>query len=308
MALREMLTAVLTTYGSEGGIFEVVAQAEPPSMPTKSTRRMVAAATGGGLILIGFLLILLRELLRTTLRSAPEARLRLDLPVLGVLPWVRKEALALPWKPGATLMEACRLLAERVHAVAPDRGARILVTSACRGEGRELVSSHLAAAFGMRGDKVVLLDAEVRAPRDETGLEKLCPAIGEAPSGLGDLLAANSSDAAPLLVRTFLPGVHLLGRGRSIDGPEPLRSKTMTEILSKLSAAADLVIVRAAPRWPTVDAGLLAQSCDAVVFVVRAERTRASRLRRALDRLRSSGAQLRGTVLVGVKAPFDDID
>ena len=247
-------------------------------------------------------------LLRSVVRSAPEARLRLGMPVIGTLPYVKREALVLPWKPHAEMMEACRLLAERVRSTWPDKGTRILITSDAPGGGRALVATHLAAALGLRGEKVLLVDADVRSPRDAHGLEFLSPGGGDSMMGVGDLLAGERPELARIVVQTMLANVLLLPRGREIQAPEALRSKTMGDALAEASRQADVVIVKAPPALPFVDAGLLAYWCDVVLFAVRAEHTRVPNVRRAIERLKGSGARVRGAILLGVQRPFQDLD
>ena len=306
--LRNMLTTVLTTYGGEGGMFEIVSPADPPAAPLKSTRKLIAAGVSAGIFLLAFVLILLRILLRPIVRSAPEARLRLGMPVIGTLPYVSREALVLPWKPGAEMMEASRLLAERLRSIWPEKGTRILITGDAPGGGRSLVATHLAAALGLRGEKVLLVDADVRAPRDAHGLEFLSPGGGDSMLGVGDLLAGERPELSRIVVRTMLANVMLLPRGREIQAPEALRSKVMGDTLTEASKQADVVIVKAAPALPFVDAGMLAYWCDVVLFAVRAEHTRVPGVRRALERLKGSGARVRGAILLGVRRPFQDLD
>ena len=309
MDLREMLNTVLSLYGGQGGMFELVSAAEPPVEPLKSSRRRVAGGTALAVFALGLFVIVLRELLRRTIRSAPELRLRLGLKVLGTLPHVRRHKSVVAGRPEALQIEACRLLADRLRTIAPRHGARVLLTSGAPGEGRRLAAGHVASAIGKRGEKVVLVDAQVREPRDEQGLEVLCPAPSGTPRpGIGDVLSGEPASALAMLVPTGLPGVWLLPRGRALDAPEALRSRAMGELLGDVSEIADLVIVQAAPAVPHVDAGLLARWCDEVVLVVRAERTPTATLKRSIARLRNAGARAGSAILVDVQKPFQDLE
>ncbi len=308
MSLQHTLTRVLTAYGSEGGVFEVIAEAEEPVYPTKSTRKLLAIAIFLGVLGMGVLGVTLFEALHPGMRSAAEVRAKLDLPVLGVLPWVRREGLVLPWKPGGHLVESARLLAERLRAKAPKAGARIVITSAGRGDGRTLVTSHLAAALGQRGERVLLVDAEVREPRNATGLEYLSPVGQDSVRGLGDLIQGDRAVMNDIVLKTVLTGVALLPRGRSTTAPEPLGGSVMRDVLDEASARASIVLVTTAPALPTVDAELVARNCDGVILAVRAGKTRASAMRRAVKHLELAKAPILGVVLVGVRRAFLDLD
>jgi Mrp family chromosome partitioning ATPase/uncharacterized protein involved in exopolysaccharide biosynthesis len=307
MSLQHTLTRVLTAYGSEGGVFEVIAEAEEPVFPTKSTRKLLAIAIFLGLLGLGVVVLSMFEALHPTMRSAAEVRAKLDLPVLGVLPWVRREGLVLPWKPGGHLVESARLLAERLRAKSPKAGARLVITSAGRGDGRTLVTSHLAAALGQRGERVLLV-AEIRDPRNPTGLEYLSPVGQDAVRGLGDLVQGERVAMSDIVLKTVLTGVALLPRGRSMTAPEPLGGSLMHDVLEEASARASIVLVTAAPALPTVDAELVARHCDGVILAVRAGTTRASEVRRAVKRLELAKTPVLGVVLVGVRRAFLDLD
>lgn len=308
MSLQHTLTRVLTAYGSEGGVFEVIAEAEEPVFPAKSTRKLLAIAIFLGLLGMGVVGVSLFEALHPTMRSAAEVRAKLDLPVLGVLPWVRREGLVLPWKPGGHLVESARLLAERTRAKAPKAGARIVITSAGRGDGRTLVTSHLAAALGQRGERVLLVDAEIREPRNPTGLEYLSPVGQDAMRGVGDLVQGERVAMSDIVLKTVLTGVALLPRGRPASAPEPLGGSLMHDVLEEASARASIVLVTAAPALPTVDAELVARHCDGVIIAARAGKTRAAAVRRAVKHLELAKTPVLGVVLVGVRRAFLDLD
>jgi Mrp family chromosome partitioning ATPase/uncharacterized protein involved in exopolysaccharide biosynthesis len=308
MSLQHTLTRVLTAYGSEGGVFEVIAQADEPVYPAKSSRKMLAIAVFLGLLLMGVLGVSAVEALHPGMRSAAEVRAKLDMPVLGIMPFVSREALGLPWQPGSLLVESARLMAERIRAIAPQAGARLAVTSAGFGDGRSLVSSHLAAALGQRGERVILVDAEIREPRNSSGLEFLSPVGQDAVRGLGDLVQGDRIPLQEVLLKTVLPNVSLLPRGRASATPEPLGSTTMHNVMTQASSHASIVLVTTAPALPTVDAGLVTRHCDGVIVAIRAGRTKAATVRRAIKHLELSQVPVLGMVLVGVREAFLDID
>lgn len=305
-SIAESLSRVLGAHDIAGGSWEVVAEAEPPVAPVKSTRKLIAVAIAFALGLLGTLALVAREVLNPTLRSASEVPLRLNLASVGVLPHVHPADLRLPGQGDSPMLESSRVLAERVRVVVPPIGACILLTSAGRGDGRTVVSSFLAGAFGRRGDRVLLVDAEVREPRRKTGLDFLATKSPEPLTGLGDLLTGDQDSIPDLIRKTLLPNVFLLPRGRAIPDPEPLGSRLMQDLLGYASRHFALVLVSAPPVLPNVDAGLLANFSHAVLLVVRAGRTRATRIRRALKRLEHYRVHVHGVILNDVQAPFLD--
>lgn len=307
-SIAETLSRVLGAHDIAGGSYEVVAQAEPPVAPVKSTRKLFAIAIAVVLGLLGSLTVAAREVLNPTLRSASEVPLRLDLAPIGVLPHVRPKDLGLPGDADSPMLEASRVLAERVRVVVPPVGACVLLTSAGRGDGRTVTASFLAGAFGRRGDRVLLVDAEVREPRPRVGFDFLATTSEEPLPGLGHLLSEKADSIAPLVRKTLLPNVYLLPRGCAIPHPEPLGSRLMQDVLEYASRHHALVLVSAPPVLPNVDAGLLANWCHAVFLVVRAGRTRVTRVRRALKRLEHYRVHVHGVILNDVEAPFVNLE
>lgn len=103
-SIAETLSRVLGAHDIAGGSYEVVAEAEAPVAPVKSTRRPIAAAVAIVIGLFGTLGLVAREVLNPTLRSASEVPLRLDLAPIGVLPHVRPKDFGLPgdaWTPSS---------------------------------------------------------------------------------------------------------------------------------------------------------------------------------------------------------------
>jgi polysaccharide biosynthesis transport protein len=199
-------------------------------------------------------------------------------------------------------------MADHLRTKVPTPGTRLLVTSPKFGDERHAVVAHLAAAMGQRGERVVIIDAEVREPRAARGLEFLSPVAEEVGKGIGDLLAGDRIPLGELVVKTTLPGVVLLPRGKAIGAPEALGGPRMREVLQEATQHASLVLVAGAPVMPVVDTELLARTCDGVILAARSGRTKATDLKRAAKRLESCGAPLLGVVLVDVPRAFLDID
>jgi Mrp family chromosome partitioning ATPase/capsular polysaccharide biosynthesis protein len=307
-SLRELIAQVRGQYGADASNFEVGANAQAAITPIKSTRKLLAIGVSGGVFVLGFLMILLVELFHRRIRSGREVDLRLGLPLLGALPHVTRGSDRRATQARADFVEAVRLIAERVRVKVPGRGARILITSSSAGEGRALVTSHLATAFGRRGEQVLVVDAEVREPRRVTGLVSLDPGMSSAVLGLGDLLCGNAKDVKTVIVPSGIPKVALLPRGRAVDAPEPLGSEEMGFLLTEAARQATVVVILAPPVLPNVDTGYLAHWCDAILLVVRAGKVPVGTIRRAVKRLSDYSVQVAGVILNEVQRPFAERD
>ncbi|MEW6268548.1 MAG: polysaccharide biosynthesis tyrosine autokinase [Thermodesulfobacteriota bacterium] len=185
----------------------------------------------------------------------------------------------------------------------------ILVTSSQPGEGKTATAVNLAMSLCELGNRVILIDADLRRPRchGELGLP---PA-----QGLTEVLRGHAQVADVVqridIGRMETPDgvargdgralIHLLQSGsRVVDSSALLASRVMSDLLDQLSSDYDLVLIDSPPVFPITDASILASRVDGVVVVVHGQRTGRQVTREALERLRFVGAHVVGVVLNGI--------
>jgi len=306
-SLQQVLTRVLTAYGSEGGVFEVISEAEEPVYPVKSTRKTLALAIFAGLFGLGLLLLLGLEVLQPRVRSAAELAQRTDLPVIAALPHCRS-GLALPWNPPDPTREATRRLAQSLKTRLQPSDRILLLATPEADDVLDLAAALLAEALGQRNERVVVIDARVRPPRPTRGLEVLCPVREEEERGLGDLLVGSDKDLGELVRALAFPRALLLPRGARVANPEVLAGPVLQGVLDQVRSQATIALLLAPPVLSAVDSELLARSCDQALLVARSERTRARDLQRAARRLADAGRPPMGVILAAVRKPFLDLE
>lgn len=173
----------------------------------------------------------------------------------------------------------------------------MLVTSALPGEGKSTTSANLAMAMAQTGRRVVLVDADLRRPSQHR--------IFDVPNatGLSTMFVMEQPTAIGLLRPTPHETLHLLPSGPLPPNPaELMASERMEQIVTLLSADADIVIFDSPPLLSVADSATLAARLDGVVLVVDAGRTRSGALTRAVDLLNQASARIWGVVLNRVKA------
>jgi capsular exopolysaccharide synthesis family protein len=144
----------------------------------------------------------------------------------------------------------------------------VLVTSSVASEGKTTVAINLARLAAKNGQKVILVDCDLRRPSvaDSMGIKDRQRGIAEAVAG-----------SAPLndcLVRDPRSGMVLLPAVGKIPNPsELLSSMAMQSLVEKLRGYFDLVVIDSAPVLPVNDSKVVSKLTDAVLFVVRWERT-----------------------------------
>jgi capsular exopolysaccharide synthesis family protein len=272
--------------------------ADPATVPRAAVRPRRALDLLIGLLLGGGLsvgLALLRDHLDDTLKAPDDVRLGLPAPLLAVVP-LRQASSEAPaaraTAPGeGALVEGYRLLRTALRHAWPDAAARVVVvTSTVPGEGKTATSVNLARVLASAGERVLLVDADLRKPEahDAIGARR-------AP-GLADVLAGDSQlkDAIQILPG----GLAFLGSGTAGPGPGDLL--TVERLDPVLDAARSLyrwVIFDTSPVGAVSDPLVLAPRADGVVVVAAAETVPRAAVRRTLERTLDSGARLLGVVL-----------
>jgi capsular exopolysaccharide synthesis family protein len=285
--------------------------AAPTSASTINTRHAMLIGLGIGLLL-GVLAALLLELLDDSIRTR-EHLVRIagaDVPVLGTIPPARTSApgmvvLEQPMSPAA---EAYRSLRTAVQFVRAERARHnghafrcIAVTSARTRQGKTETATNLAILNAQMGQRTVLVDCDMRAPRVHE-LLGVANDVGFASvvCGQGEQDAVQRVEGIERLL--VLP-----------SGPEPpnptelLVSHRSHEVLAGLSAKKKnntLVIVDTPPVLLATDALALGPALGGILLVVTARTTRKKELQSALEQLRLVEAPLLGMVLHAAATRF----
>jgi len=167
----------------------------------------------------------------------------------------------------------------------------LLVASASQDEGKSTTLANLAVTFAQAGNRVVLVDCDLRRPT----LHKLFGVAND--QGLTTMLLAGDSAPAPL-VATPVEGLRLLPSGPQPPNPsELLGSKRIEAGIGRIQQDADLVLFDSPPLLAVSDAAVLARKVDAVLLVVSAGKTKRDHAARARQMLERAGAHVLGVVL-----------
>jgi len=191
------------------------------------------------------------------------------------------------------VVESFRLLRANLHFAALESPVRTLVaTSADVGDGKTTAAANLAIVAAQAGQRVVLVDADLRRP-------SLHEVFGVHNGfGLTSLLMDEDLSVASVLIQTRVEGLWLLPSGPSPPSPSKLlASAQMRGRLAELRERADLVILDSPPVLAVSDPAVLAGLTDGTLLVVNAQRTRGQQAARAVAMLRDAGAHILGGVL-----------
>jgi capsular exopolysaccharide synthesis family protein len=206
-------------------------------------------------------------------------------------------------RPLSTYSEAVRTIHTNLMLSDVDARPRVvLVTSALPGEGKSTTSISLAQMAARYGQKVVVIDADLRRP-----VVHRMAGVAEKP-GLVDWLVDRCA-FEEIIQRHVIGGIDVIPAGDlpSIP-PNLMASERFKQLLRGLVEQYDLVILDSAPVLAVADTRVLSVLADKTVFCVRWASTSYRVAATALHQLRESGAFIAGAVLtvVDVKAHARD--
>lgn len=172
---------------------------------------------------------------------------------------------------------------------------RLLVTSAGPSEGKSTTAANLAITFAQTGQRVVIVDADLRRPF----LHRLFQVSNLV--GLTNVMLGSASLEEALLPTT-MPSLSILPTGPIPPNPaEMLGAPRMGEILDQLHEHADVVIIDTPPVLAVTDASVLASVVDGVILVTAAGMVSRELAQRAKTQLEAVKARVLGVVLNGVE-------
>ncbi|MBV7301762.1 polysaccharide biosynthesis tyrosine autokinase [Corynebacterium sp. TAE3-ERU2] len=269
----------------------------PPSLPEEpSNPSPVAFALAGAFLglALGLLIALIVHMTDRRLRTHDDVAEITTLPQLGTIPEDKhiSENKQIDFSGGfSRTAESFRTLRTNLQFCAIDSNPRIIqITSALAGSGKSITALNLAASLAEQGEKVCLIEGDLRRPRLTEYMEI------DAPVGLTNVLR-REMDLEDALIDDA-SGVTLLASGPIPPNPaEIIGSNAMSELLQQLKDTYDYVIVDSAPVLPVTDAALLARIVDGTVMIARWNTTTRDNLTSSIDALEKVNAQLLGVVL-----------
>lgn len=241
-----------------------------PSAPRKMS--ILAVSTLLGLV-AGAAYVLFREMSQNTFRLAEDLETRTGYTVLGQIPTIpiRKRAGMLKYiaeKPNSAASEAVRNLRTSLLLANLDRQPQIIMTtSSIPGEGKTTLSVSLAHNFGAMGEKVLLIEGDVRRRvfREYFNVKSS-----------GSLLSVLSGDVKlddAVVYDQKLRADLLVGEKSNVNAADLFSSKRFSDFLKELRAKYDRIIIDTPPVLAVPDARVIGQSVDTIVYAVKWDST-----------------------------------
>ena len=294
--LAKFKEADLSSSGSKVASARIVDKALAPSNPIypQKQRIILVWAFGGLLLAVG--LVLLREQLDSTFKTARVIEDKLGLPLYGVVQMMKGQDMIVERlyieNKRSTFSEAFNHIRTGVMYSNVDDSPQVMViTSSVQGEGKTTVSSNLALSYAQLG-RTLLIDADLRRPRlkhivdvqANTGLVECVAGVAE----LGDAIRPDSDEA----------NLFILNSGATPPNPlELLSSDRFAQLLSELRSRFDYIVIDTAPVLPASDAVVLGRLSDVLLMVIQSDRTTHHMVRDGVKRLNASNVDVDGLIL-----------
>ncbi|QLE52488.1 polysaccharide biosynthesis tyrosine autokinase [Nostoc sp. C057] len=199
--------------------------------------------------------------------------------------------------------EALRVVYTNIKLLSSDSPFRsIVISSAMPGDGKSTIALHLAQIATAMGQRVLLVDADLRKPtiHNLSHLNNLW--------GLSNLISTNLPVGEVIRQLPSMSKLSVITAGPVPSDPAKLLSSSkMKQLMTDFQKNFDLVIYDAPPLVGLADASLIAPHTDGLLIVVRIHKTNSSILKIALDNLKIYRLNILGIVCNGQKTNFNGL-
>lgn len=250
---------------------KVIDKAIPTNKPVapKSLIILLAAMVLG--TILPFLIIYIKNLLDTKIKSRFDITENTTIPFLGDVPTSESSGELMEISSRSSAAEAIRIVRTNLDFILSDKEEdackTIFLTSTVSGEGKTFVSANLAATFSLSGKRVLLIGFDLRNP-------KLYEYLKVNPLGITNYMTTNNKPIEDFIIPVEgYEQFDVLSSGSIPPNPtEILMNKKIKDLFDNLKTKYDYIIVDTAPVSLVTDTLLIAKYADATIYVVRANK------------------------------------
>lgn len=282
---------------SSATVIDAATVPESPFAPRPLRSALLGLVVG---VLVGLGAAFLRDYMDNSLYDEEGLEKSSGLPVLAVIPkiagWREKDGPRIITRedPTSPTAENYRGLRTALDFLSIDQASRVLqVTSPKPGDGKTTTAANLAVAFAIAGQKVVLLDCDLRRPR----VHKFFDLPND--NGFTTVLLKGSREGYKHTI-DGVDNLSVIPSGPIPPNPsELLTSSAPKKLISWLSEQFDLVIIDSPPVLVVSDPLIISGYVDGVLLVAAAESTDVRQVAKASELMTQVEAPLLGAVLNG---------
>ncbi|ENV01104.1 MULTISPECIES: polysaccharide biosynthesis tyrosine autokinase [Acinetobacter] len=308
----QLYTALLNSYqqlriakaGEIGNVRIVDTAIEPikPISPKKLLILLLAILAG---VIIGSIIALLRNMLRSGIKDSGQIENELDLPVYATVPRSpiqesrvkilkkKKNIPILAVKNSDDIaIESLRSIRTAIHfALASAKNNIIMIAGPSPEVGKSFISTNLATIFAQGDKRILLIDADMRRGYMHKYFDV------DVKPGLSELLSGQA-DLQKVLHKTQVANLDVITRGKSPTNPsEILSSNQFKELLEQLQSQYDHIIIDTPPVLAVTDGIIISQYTGVNLIVARYAKSQMKELELTLNRFEQAGVKVNGFIL-----------
>jgi succinoglycan biosynthesis transport protein ExoP len=287
-----------STEGMESADARVLSKAEVPADPSAPNRRRMLMTY----VLLGFMgacgLVLGLQFLNPGIYTPEQIEHDLGIQAIGMIPKLPSKVESQEYildNPHSGFVEAVNSLRVSMKLSDPDNKVKaIQITSAVPEEGKTTLAIDLAMAMIRSGERVILVDADLRR-------SKLVKRLGLPTNGPGltDLVMSDSEQVSSFVIHDEKIGIDIMRNGdaKFANATDIFSSQRMQTIIDLLKQQYDYILFDTPPVMAVADARVIGSVVDSTLFVVRWDKTPKKVARATLQLLQQGGADIVGIVL-----------
>lgn len=305
--LLKRLQEVRIAENQNVGNAQIISPAMVSEYPVSTSRKMILAF---GIVLGGVFYVVtafLLELIDPSIKTSKELRKILNYTLLAMIPNTHNKRrlrrrkidekipeVSVIKNPTSMIGESYRMLQANLNFLSPDRKLQVIVvTSSVTKEGKSTVAANLAAAMAELGNRVLLMDADLRHPIQHH-IWNLTNAKGLSDAIVGQLEPHQ-------VARPVAPNLDVLPSG--VIPPNSLAllsSKRMNCLVQECRESYDFVVLDTPPLLLVADALTVSKMSDGILLVARPGLIDSASANAAKQRLDQSGQTVLGIAMNGV--------
>lgn len=271
-----------------------------PIKPKKALIFVLAVLLGG---MLGTGLVFVREMLNQGVKSAGELESKTDLPVMAVVPETaelkelmkqhKSAHLLSHTAPDNPALESLRVLRTNlVYTLSQADNKRIMISSPESGSGKSFVSANLASLLAESGQKILLVDADLRQGRQHETFQL---------SNHNGLVQWLEGSMDSQVIQPVNEKLDVLTVGKYPENPsELLMSQSFASILEEVEPQYDVILLDTPSSLTVTDPAIVGRHCATSIMAVRARHNTLNDIEGSISRLNQAGVSVNGFVLNGV--------
>jgi tyrosine-protein kinase Etk/Wzc len=282
-----------------------------PEKPIKPNRPVILALAAMAGLFLGVLLAFFRKSLQGTIDAPEQIEKMIGVPVYATIPhskkqrelyqqvYAKQQRVPLLANSASTdaAIESLRSFRAALQFSMPEfRNNIVLITGATPGMGKSFVSANLAALMAATGQKVLLVDCDLR-----NGLLHLYFGFGRQ-DGLSDAIAG-ARRPEQVIHHSVIENMDFISTGTLPPNPaELLLRPSFGRMLEEFSKDYDLVLIDAPPILAVADTLIIGAHAGAIYLTARAGSTTPGEIAESMKRMAQAGLSVKGVLFNDLKA------